>query len=102
MEIRERQYADFVKVFKNLDPEIKLICVCGNHDVGDDPTEETVAIYRKQFGPDYYSFWVAGVKFIVLNSQYFKSPACVPEETANQLKFMDTISDSNAKHIGKK
>jgi len=97
--LRERQYVDFVHVFKNLDPEIKLVCICGNHDVGDEPTEEMVKVYRRQFGPDFFSFWVSGVKFVVLNSQYFKAPGFVPKETADQLKFMETIADGDAKHI---
>ena len=33
-EIRAAQEKDFLKVFKNLDPDIPLVCVCGNHDVG--------------------------------------------------------------------
>ena len=34
-EIRAQQEKDFFKVFKELDPTIPLICVCGNHDVGE-------------------------------------------------------------------
>jgi len=100
LQVRNEQYADFAKVFKKLDPEIKLICVCGNHDVGDEPTKDTVQIYRKQFGPDFFSFWCGGVKFVVLNSQYFKTPQFVPEEVARQASFMETIADPSAKHIG--
>ena len=33
-EIRAAQEKDFIKVFKNLHPDIPLVCVCGNHDVG--------------------------------------------------------------------
>ena len=33
-DIRAEQEKDFFEVFKNLDPDIPLICVCGNHDVG--------------------------------------------------------------------
>jgi len=98
-ELRERQYKDFVKVFKELSPEIKLVCVCGNHDIGDIPTETTVQVYRKQFGQDYFSFWAGGVKFVVLNSQYIYVPDAVPEETAKQMKFLDTIADPKAKFI---
>lgn len=98
---RDRQYQDFVKVFKEMDPEIKLIFVCGNHDVGDVPTKETLEKYRNEFGPDYFTFWVGGVKFVVLNSQYFFSPEAVPEETEKHLRFMEEkIADPKAKHIG--
>lgn len=97
--LRERQYADFVKLFKDLDPSVKLVCVCGNHDIGDDPTKESLAIYRKQFGPDFFTFWTGGVKFVVLNSQYFKCPDRIPDECQRQQDFMNTISDKSAKHI---
>jgi len=83
-----------------LDPDIKLVCVCGNHDIGNEPTAVTVQNYRREFGPDFFSFWTGGVKFVVLNSQYFKSAELVPEEIKAQDEFMNTIADSTAKHIG--
>lgn len=33
-EIRSAQEADFFRVFSQLDKDIPLVCVCGNHDVG--------------------------------------------------------------------
>lgn len=99
---RDQQYADFVEIFKDLNPDIKLVCVCGNHDIGDEPTTETAKIYRKQFGQDYYSFCYGGVQFVILNSQYFKCPNAVPDETAKQSKFIDQLALTNPKpkHIG--
>ena len=41
-EIRQRQEADFKKIFEKLDPEIPFICLSGNHDVGNQPTMETI------------------------------------------------------------
>lgn len=100
--VRDQQYADFMKLFKEeLDPEIKLIFVSGNHDVGDIPTKGTLIKYRREFGPDYFTFWVGGVKFVVLNSQFFYSPQAVPEETILHDKWIDeNIKDPNAKFIG--
>lgn len=54
------QVEDFKKIFKELDSSIPLICVCGNHDVGDSPTQESLQKYRNNFGDDFYSFWVGG------------------------------------------
>ena len=34
-EIRAKQEKDFFKVFSDLDKDIPLVCVCGNHDVGE-------------------------------------------------------------------
>ena len=33
-QIRESQEKDFFRVFSKLSPDIPLVCVCGNHDVG--------------------------------------------------------------------
>jgi hypothetical protein len=41
-EVRQKQEADFKKIFEKLDPEIPLICLSGNHDVGNSPTTETI------------------------------------------------------------
>ena len=35
VELRKKQVYDLKFVLRELDPEIKLVCVCGNHDVGD-------------------------------------------------------------------
>ncbi|ODM88174.1 Serine/threonine-protein phosphatase CPPED1, partial [Orchesella cincta] len=94
-ELRDKQYQDFVKVFRELVPEVKLVCVCGNHDIGDKPSKETLKYTRQ----DYFSFWAGGVKFVVLNSQYIYVPDAMPEETDKQMKFMDTIADPKAKFI---
>lgn len=59
------QVADFKKIFNELDPNIPLICVCGNHDVGDSPTQESLLKYRSNFGDDFYSFWVGGKLFCI-------------------------------------
>ena len=56
----ELQVADFKKCFARLTPEIPLVCVCGNHDVGDSPTQQTVNSYKEKFGDDYFTFWVGG------------------------------------------
>ena len=61
---RLEQEKDFIDVFQELDNEIPLVCVCGNHDVGNSPTVETVAAYRNVFGDDYFSFWIGGEFFI--------------------------------------
>jgi len=70
---------DFQQVFEDLHPAIPLVCVCGNHDIGDSPTVATVAQYRNEFGDDFFSFWVGGCKFLVINSQYFYDCSQVPE-----------------------
>jgi len=43
-EIRKEQEADFMKVFSQM--QVPLVCVCGNHDVGNKPTKQTIADYQ--------------------------------------------------------
>lgn len=58
---REPQERDFKHLFEALDSQIPLVCVCGNHDVGNTPSPSTLMSYRQNFGDDYFSFWVQGI-----------------------------------------
>jgi 3',5'-cyclic AMP phosphodiesterase CpdA len=76
------QIAEFKRVAGKLDPSIRLFLMPGNHDVGNEPTKESLAKYREQFGPDYYTFRVGEITGIVLDSSLEKDPHNVPEEAA--------------------
>ena len=84
------QIAEYKRINGQLDPKIHLYNVPGNHDVGNDPTPESIAAYRKNIGPDYYSFREGRIYGIVLNSSYFKSPGKVPQEAAKQETWLAT------------
>ncbi|XP_070581007.1 serine/threonine-protein phosphatase CPPED1-like [Ptychodera flava] len=100
---REEQEKDLKREFMNLDSEIPLVCVCGNHDLGNTPTRQTVANYVDKFGDDYFSFWVGGVKFIVLNSQFYEDPSQVMELKEKQDQWLDEqlagAQTSGCKHL---
>lgn len=85
----QAQMKDFKEIYSALECDIPLVCVCGNHDVGNTPTAENVQSYRSNYGDDYFSFWVEGVFFIVLNSQYYFDRSLVPDEYANQESWLD-------------
>ncbi|XP_044534337.1 serine/threonine-protein phosphatase CPPED1 [Gracilinanus agilis] len=68
---RSNQIKDLKEILKDIDKEIPLVFVSGNHDLGNVPTSETIAEYCQTWGDDYFSFWVGGVLFLVLNSQLF-------------------------------
>ncbi|CAG2105594.1 unnamed protein product [Medioppia subpectinata] len=97
------QIADFKKSFRDLDNSIPLVCVCGNHDVGDTPTPQSIEEYRKDFGDDYFSFVCGGVLFVVLNSQYFKDISLVEDFARKQNEWFDKVLEEykncNYKHI---
>jgi serine/threonine-protein phosphatase CPPED1 len=76
------QVAEYQRIASKLNPKIKLFNMPGNHDVGNEPTEESLARYRARFGPDYYSFRVGDVAGVVLNSSLEKGAEKVPGQAA--------------------
>lgn len=42
LDMRNKQVSDFKRIFSSLHEDIPLICLCGNHDVGNTPTIETI------------------------------------------------------------
>ncbi|XP_065223870.1 serine/threonine-protein phosphatase CPPED1-like [Planococcus citri] len=91
--LKQKQIDDFKRVYSQVDPSIALICVCGNHDVGDTPTPKSIQKYRTSYGDDYFSFWCGGVLFIALNTQYYKDRSCVQELAEEQDKWLDEQLD---------
>jgi len=79
-----QQIAEYHRIAAKLDPAIKFYSVAGNHDVGNEPTPESLARYRKNYGPDWYSFEAKGIYGIVLNSSVIAFPAKVEAEAARQ------------------
>ncbi len=76
------QIAEFHRIAGKFDKQIRVFNVAGNHDLENDPTPESLAAYRKNFGADYYSFRAGPVAGIVLDSSLLKSPAKVQDEAA--------------------
>jgi len=86
---RLNELAAFKNIYSKLDKSIPLVCVCGNHDVGNKPTEKTIQLYKEEFGDDYLSFWCGGVKFIVLNSQIVQGLLPADELSVAHEKWAD-------------
>jgi serine/threonine-protein phosphatase CPPED1 len=84
-----QQIAEYQRVASTLDRSIPLHNVAGNHDVGNEPTPESLAAYRKQFGPDYYVFRHADFIGIVLDSSLIQHPKGAPEESDKQLQWLE-------------
>jgi 3',5'-cyclic AMP phosphodiesterase CpdA len=76
--------AEFRRIFGKIDPSIPLVPVSGNHDVGNKPTPESLAVYRKEFGEDWFGFWAGGVRGLVLNSTLYHDPSGAPDEQKAQ------------------
>lgn len=84
------QIAEYKRIDRGLDKSIHLYNVAGNHDVANDPTPETLAAYRKNYGPDYYSFREGALYGIVLDSSLFKAPDLVREDAAKQERWLES------------
>ncbi|KAI4876484.1 hypothetical protein NFI96_000038 [Prochilodus magdalenae] len=100
---REEQERDLKEVLRDTNPDIPLIFVSGNHDLGNTPTPETVNQYRRSWGDDYFSFWLGGVLFLVLNSQlFFDGSGCPQLEQAHEAwleQQLQSAVQSSARHV---
>jgi len=86
---RLNELAAFKDIYSKLDDTIPLVCVCGNHDVGNKPTEKTIQLFKEEFGDDYFSFWCGGVKFTALNSQIVQGLSPSEELSVAHEKWAD-------------
>jgi 3',5'-cyclic AMP phosphodiesterase CpdA len=97
------QIAEYLRISKKLDPKIRLFHVAGNHDVGNEPTPESLAKYRKAIGPDYYTFQAGDITGIVIDSSLLKAPQKVSEEAAKMETWLQAelakARQSGAKNI---
>ena len=82
------QIAEYHRIARKLDPSIKLYNVAGNHDVKNEATPESLAQYRKNWGPDYYTFDAGDVRGIVLNSSLIQAPVLAQAEADKQEQWL--------------
>ncbi|CAK9099286.1 Serine/threonine-protein phosphatase CPPED1 (Calcineurin-like phosphoesterase domain-containing protein 1) [Durusdinium trenchii] len=83
------QVETFKKIYSEIHRDIPLVCLCGNHDVGDRPTPTSIKVFSSRFGDDYFSFWVGQDKFIVLNSQLYKDASKAAQLADEQDRWLD-------------
>jgi 3',5'-cyclic AMP phosphodiesterase CpdA len=88
------QAEEALRIGALLDDGIDLHWVAGNHDVGADeghtiPTNESLARYRANFGPDNYTFQYENDSFIVLNTAILQHPEETPGELEVLMEFLE-------------
>ncbi|MFY0653482.1 MAG: metallophosphoesterase [Cyclobacteriaceae bacterium] len=66
----DSSYTDFKRIMRGL--KVPCHLAPGNHDVGNTPTDTTLAYYRKVIGDDYFTFENKGYSFVVTNTQLWK------------------------------
>ncbi|CAK8695626.1 serine/threonine-protein phosphatase CPPED1-like [Clavelina lepadiformis] len=101
--LRKRQEADIREAFSYLNSSIPIFVISGNHDLGNVPTPDTMESYQKEFGDDYYAFWVGGVMYIALNSQCmfnstYTEGLCTMQDVWLQ-KELDRAGNSSCQHV---
>lgn len=97
------QIREFQRISQKIDPSVRTYYVAGNHDVGAQPTPETLAAYRQSFGRDYYSFRAGPIYGIVLNSSLIHTPQNAESEYEEQVSWLngelEKAKESGAPHI---
>ncbi len=94
--VSEQSVADFLEIKSVL--EVPCHCVSGNHDVGNEPTKETLENYRTLFGKDYYAFGHKGYRFVVVNTQLWKYP--VEGELQKHDQWLEkTLAEAKAENV---
>ncbi|NQU45050.1 metallophosphoesterase, partial [bacterium] len=68
----EKSFAEFNAIKAGL--RMPCHCAPGNHDLGNQPTRESLDLYRRAVGRDYYSFEHKDRRFVVVNTQMWKAP----------------------------
>ena len=96
------QAAEYHRIAARLAPGIRLFSVPGNHDVDNEPTANSLALYRERFGPDYYTFHLGGITGIVLNSNLEKGTQNVPAEAARmEAWFREELAKAKSAAAGR-
>lgn len=95
--LADRQVAAFKQAMATLEADIHLVLQPGNHDVGQAPRPEDMRRYRRRFGDDFFAFWVGGVLYVALNSQYHVDGSHVAALAEEQERWlMSTLKHSRA------
>ncbi len=82
------QIAEYPRILGRLDPAIPAYSIPGNHDVGNEPTPESLSAYAKRFGPDRFSFTVGSFVGIAINSCLIHTPKTVKAEAEQQDQWL--------------
>lgn len=95
-----QQTAEYLRIARKLNPAIALHNVAGNHDVGNEPTPESLAAYRRNFGRDYYTFRHVNFEGVVLDSSLIQHPEKAVEEASRQEQWAKyELAKATAEHV---
>lgn len=93
----------YFEALGELDGEIPVRHMAGNHDICDQPSPDTLAWYEERFGKLWYSFDHDGCFFVVLESNVLKDPGGAPEAAERQMAWLDeTLREADRKDYAQK
>lgn len=84
----QAQVDELNRITATLDDDVPIHFVSGNHDVGEAPTSDSLALYRQRFGADNYSFDHGDTHFVVINSSVAFEPSNVLDEWNRLAQFL--------------
>lgn len=91
----EQEYFQQVERFKGsfdkLKSDIPVICVCGRNEFDKAPLSQAVESYRRNFGEEWFSFWIEGVHFVVLNSLYYDDLKELNDFVIEQNEWLESV-----------
>jgi 3',5'-cyclic AMP phosphodiesterase CpdA len=91
------QVSEYKRIAGKIDPSIPVYQVAGNHDIGNEPTPESIDAYRKNFGKDYYGFQAGPIYGIVLNSTLIHKPdRALPQYREQEAWFLAELERAKA------
>ena len=97
------QADEYLRIAAKLDRSIPLYQLPGNHDVGNDPTPESIAGYVASFGPDHYSFHSGPIMGLVLNSCLIQSSKGAPRQAEQQEVWLkaelEKVKQEGVRHV---
>lgn len=101
--IQDEQNEDFKRIWSRIHPGIALVCLCGNHDVGNRPTPRSISRFRAAYGDEYLGFWVNGTYNIIVNNVLFVDPSHSMRVFKTQLSWLEDrlryAQDHQAKQV---
>jgi predicted phosphodiesterase len=84
----ESQIAEYLRLTAKIDRSIPCYHVPGNHDLGNEPTAESLAAYQAHFGPDHYSFRHGRMMGLVLDSPLMWARKCILPQAEEQRQWL--------------
>lgn len=81
------EIAEFKRITTQISSEIPVYYTPGNHDLGQEPTRESIRTFRKNYGYDRFSFKHKGSLIIGFNSSLIKND--LPQLENQQLDWLE-------------